>query len=89
MTLRSTAQQVSGVRADRELPVVWAVAKGSFRNKAILGTGSAGHQCLCALGGDAAVDGGWGLSVFRGFPKRSPSLPTARPMQGQRQALRE
>ena len=30
------AQQVSGVRAERELPVVWAVAKGSFRNKLIL-----------------------------------------------------
>jgi predicted DNA repair protein MutK len=27
---------VTGVRADRELPVVWAVAKGSLRNKAIL-----------------------------------------------------
>ncbi len=34
--LALNAQQVSGVRADRELPVVWAVAKGSFRNKAIL-----------------------------------------------------
>jgi predicted DNA repair protein MutK len=30
------AEQVSGVKADRELPVVWAVAKGSFRNKLIL-----------------------------------------------------
>ena len=34
--LALNAQQVTGVRADRELPVVWAVAKGSFRNKAIL-----------------------------------------------------
>ena len=30
------AQQVTGVKADRELPVVWAVAKGSLLNKAIL-----------------------------------------------------
>ena len=30
------AQQVSGVRAEREIPVVWAVAKGSFLNKLIL-----------------------------------------------------
>ena len=30
------AQQVAGVNADRELPVVWAVAKGSFINKAII-----------------------------------------------------
>jgi predicted DNA repair protein MutK len=34
--LALNAQQVSGVHADRELPVVWAVAKGSLRNKAIL-----------------------------------------------------
>ena len=34
--LALNAQQVAGVRANRELPVVWAVAKGSFRNKLIL-----------------------------------------------------
>jgi uncharacterized protein len=34
--LALNAQQVAGVRAERELPVVWAVAKGSMLNKAIL-----------------------------------------------------
>ena len=34
--LALNAQQVTGVSADRELPVVWAVAKGSLLNKAIL-----------------------------------------------------
>ncbi len=34
--LALNAEQVSGVRAERELPVVWAVAKGSVRNKLIL-----------------------------------------------------
>lgn len=34
--LALNAQQVNGVRAERELPVVWAVAKGSFINKLIL-----------------------------------------------------
>lgn len=34
--LALNAQQVSGVNADRELPVVWAVAKGSAINKVIL-----------------------------------------------------
>ena len=34
--LALNAQQVAGVNADRELPVVWAVAKGSARNKLIL-----------------------------------------------------
>lgn len=34
--LALNAEQVSGVRAERELPVVWVVAKGSLRNKLIL-----------------------------------------------------
>jgi predicted DNA repair protein MutK len=34
--LSLNAQQVTGVRANRELPVVWGVAKGSFINKVIL-----------------------------------------------------
>lgn len=34
--LALNAQQVTGVNADRELPVVWTVAKGSLLNKAIL-----------------------------------------------------
>lgn len=34
--LSLNAQQVSGARANRELPVVWSVAKGSMLNKVIL-----------------------------------------------------
>jgi predicted DNA repair protein MutK len=34
--LALNAEQVSGVRAERELPVVWAVAVGSLKNKVIL-----------------------------------------------------
>ena len=34
--LSLNAQQVTGVKANREIPVVWAVAKGSFINKLIL-----------------------------------------------------
>jgi predicted DNA repair protein MutK len=34
--LALNAEQVSGVKAERELPVIWAVAKGSFINKLIL-----------------------------------------------------
>jgi len=34
--LALNADQVAGVHTDRELPVVWAVAKGSLKNKAIL-----------------------------------------------------
>lgn len=34
--LALNAEQVTGIKADRELPVVWAVAKGAFVNKLIL-----------------------------------------------------
>ena len=34
--LAVNAQMLTGLRANRELPVVWAVAKGSFKNKLIL-----------------------------------------------------
>lgn len=34
--LALNAEQVLGIRAERELPVVWAVAKGSLKNKLIL-----------------------------------------------------
>ena len=34
--LALNAQQVAGVRAERELPVVWAVCIGSLKNKLIL-----------------------------------------------------
>lgn len=36
MTWRSTRSRCPGIKADREIPVVWAVYKGSFANKAIL-----------------------------------------------------
>lgn len=38
--LALNAEQVTGVRAEREIPVVWAVAKGSFVNKLILVPGA-------------------------------------------------
>jgi predicted DNA repair protein MutK len=44
--LALNAQQVSGIDADRELPVVWAVAKGSMVNKAILVPAALGIAAL-------------------------------------------
>ena len=38
--LALNAEQVTGVKANRELPVVWAVAKGSFINKRCNGQNS-------------------------------------------------
>ncbi len=44
--LALNAQQVSGIKADRELPVVWAVAKGSMVNKVILVPAALGIAAL-------------------------------------------
>jgi len=63
--LALNAQQVAGVRADRELPVVWAVTKGSLRNKLILVP--AGYQHPDSLGCHAAAHAGRRLPVLRGF----------------------
>jgi len=46
--LALNAQQVAGVSANRELPVVWAVAKGSAINKAILVPGALAIGALAA-----------------------------------------
>ena len=70
--LALNAQRVAGVRAARELPVVWAVAKGSIRNKFILVPGAlvvsylmpwlispllmAGGAYLCFEGFEAIVE---------------------------------
>ena len=73
--LALNAQQVSGVRADRELPVVWAVAKGSLVNKAILVPAALAISAIRALGHRAAADRGWALPLLRGFRKARPQIP--------------
>ncbi|SQI34438.1 Inner membrane protein yedI [Serratia plymuthica] len=65
--LALNAQQVSGVTADRELPVVWSVAKGSFINKLILVPLAFADQRIRPLGDHAAADGGRRLPVLRRF----------------------
>ena len=73
--LALNAQQVTGVKADRELPVVWAVAKGSFVNKAILVPAALAISALAALGGDAAADGRRRLPVLRGLREARAQVP--------------
>ena len=58
--LALNAQQVSGVKPDRELPVVWAVFKGSARNKLILVPGA-----LAIAAFEAWLRGrGWDLPII-------------------------
>ncbi|MBN8280110.1 MAG: DUF808 domain-containing protein, partial [Gammaproteobacteria bacterium] len=67
--LALNAQQVSGVAADRELPVVWAVAKGSLVNKAILVPAALGISAVApALVTPLLMVGGAYL-CYEGFEK--------------------
>ncbi len=64
---RSVAQCSAGDRRaerDRELPVVWGVAKGSFINKVILVTAGAIDQVLLSLGDYAVADAGRRIPLF-------------------------
>ena len=74
--LALNAQQVTGVRADRELPVVWAVAKGSMRQQGDPGSGGAGDQRASRPGlvTPLLMIGGAFL-CFEGFEKLAHQLP--------------
>lgn len=63
--LALNAQQVTGVKADRELPVVWSVAKGSLINKAITVPLALLISAFAPSGDYAAADGGRRLPVLR------------------------
>jgi len=67
--LALNAQQVAGVRAERELPVVWAVAVGSLKNKAILVPAALGISALAPWAiAPLLMLGGWYL-CFEGCEK--------------------
>ena len=67
--LALNAEQVSGVRAERELPVVWAVAKGSLLNKIILVPAALGISAVAPwLIGPVLMLGGAYL-CYEGFEK--------------------
>jgi predicted DNA repair protein MutK len=53
--LALNAEQASGVRVERELPVVWAVAKGSLWNKVILVPVALLISALLRRGGEAGA----------------------------------
>ncbi len=67
--LALNAQQVSGVSADRELPVVWAVAKGSFLNKAILVPAALGLSAFAPWAVTPVLMIGGAYLCFEGFEK--------------------
>jgi len=67
--LAVNAEQVSGVRADRELPVVWAVAKGSALNKAILVPAALAISAFAPWGVTPLLMIGGAFLCFEGFEK--------------------
>lgn len=67
--LALNAQQVAGVTADRELPVVWAVCKGSFVNKAILVPAALAISALAPWAVTPLLMIGGAYLCFEGFEK--------------------
>jgi uncharacterized protein len=67
--LALNAQQVSGVSADRELPVVWAVAKGSLLNKLILVPSALAVSALAPWAVTPLLMLGGAYLCFEGFEK--------------------
>jgi uncharacterized protein len=67
--LALNAQQVAGVTADRELPVVWAVAKGSFVNKAILVPAALTISAFAPWGVTPLLMIGGAFLCYEGFEK--------------------
>ena len=67
--LALNAEQVSGVKADRELPVVWAVAKGSFINKAILVPAALAISALAPWAVTPLLMIGGAFLCYEGFEK--------------------
>jgi len=72
--LALNAQQVSGVHAERELPVVWAVAKGSLVNKAILVPAALLISAVAPWAIVPLLMVGGGYLCFEGFEKVLHSL---------------
>jgi predicted DNA repair protein MutK len=67
--LALNAQQVSGVRAERELPVVWAVAKGSLWNKTILVPAALALSALAPWAVTPLLMAGGLFLCYEGFEK--------------------
>lgn len=67
--LALNAQQVAGIRAERELPVVWGVAKGSFKNKLILVPAALGLSAFAPWSITPILMVGGAYLCYEGFEK--------------------
>lgn len=87
--LALNAQQVAGVRADRELPVVWAVAKGSAVNKAILVPAALAISALAPWAVIPLLMVGGAYLCYEGFEKLAHRFLRAHEASDERAALRK
>jgi len=87
--LALNAQQVAGVRANRELPVVWAVAKGSLVNKAILVPAALAISAIAPWAIVPLLMAGGLFLCFEGFEKIWHRLTHRAEVQEKRKELRE
>jgi hypothetical protein len=87
--LALNAQQVAGVRANRELPVVWAVAKGSMVNKAILVPAALAISAIAPRAIVPLLMAGGLFLCYEGFEKIWHRLTHRSEVREKRQELRE
>ena len=86
--LALNAQQVSGVKANREIPVVWAVAKGSAINKAILVPAALAISSFAPWAVTPLLMAGGAYLCFEGFEKLAHKyLHSAPELAAQREQL--
>src|SRR3712207_863003 len=84
--LALNAQQVSGLNADRELPVVWAVAKGSAVNKLILVPAALAISALAPWAVIPLLMLGGAYLCYEGFEKLAHKLVHSRREDAQHHA---
>ena len=87
--LALNAQQVAGVKANRELPVVWAVAKGSLVNKAILVPAALAISAIAPWAIVPLLMAGGLFLCYEGFEKIWHVLVRRAEADSHRQELRE
>jgi predicted DNA repair protein MutK len=87
--LALNAQQVSGVQSARELPVVWAVAKGSLVNKAILVPAALLISAIAPWAIVPLLMAGGLFLCFEGFEKIWHAFVHRADVEAHRQELRE
>ncbi len=87
--LALNAQQVAGVKPDRELPVVWSVTKGSFRNKVILVPAALAISAAAPWAVTPLLMVGGAYLCYEGFEKLAHKVMHARDEQAHHAALVE